>query len=95
MAEQSVSDRYAPVYVERSVLDVDAGIRFRVIEVVAFILENRSLAEHSKAVSETARHEELSMVLLCEFYGNMLSEGRTPPAYVHGDIEHSSLDAPH
>ena len=65
------------------------------IVVVTLILEDGLVAEHSKAMSKTARNEELAVVVLREHHCNMLAKGRAALADVDRHIEHCSLDNTH
>ena len=95
LAEDSLVRRDAPVYSEGGVEDADASVGLRVVEVVALVLEHGFFAEHCEAVGETARYEELAMVVLCQFYCYVLSVCRTAISDVNGYIEHCTLDAAH
>ena len=59
ITEYGFLHRYAPVDTKGSILDVDATIGFRVIELVALVLEDGGLGEHCEAVCEATRDEEL------------------------------------
>ena len=58
-AEYRLFHRYAPVNTKGFVLDIDAAISLRVIELVALVLEDGGLGENGEAVSEAPRDEEL------------------------------------
>ena len=62
------------------------------IKVVTLILENSSLAQYSKTMCETTRHEELTMIILCQFYSHMLTVCRRTLTNVKCNIENSSLN---
>ena len=95
LAEDGLVRRYAPVYSEGGVEDADASVCLRMVEIVALVLEHGFFAEHCEAVGETARYEELAVVVLRQFYGYVLSVCRTALAYIYGNIEHRTLDAAH
>ena len=59
------------------------------IEIVALVLEDGSLAQYGKA----SWNEELTMVILREFYSHMLAIGRQTFTDVNCYIEDGSLDA--
>ena len=59
LAEYRLFHRYAPINAKGFVLDIDAAIGLRMIELVTLVLEYGSLGENGKAVSEATRDEEL------------------------------------
>ena len=59
LAEYRLFYRYAPVNAKTFILDVDAAICFRVIELVALVLEDSGFGENGEAVSKATRDEEL------------------------------------
>ena len=73
LAEDSFVYWYLPVDAKAVVLDADTSISLWGIEIVALVLENGCLGENGKAVGKTTWHEELAMVVLCQFYGYMLA----------------------
>ena len=58
-AEYRLLHRYAPINAKTFILDVDAAISFRMIKLIALVLEYGSLGEHGEAMSEATRDEEL------------------------------------
>ena len=58
-AEYRLLHWYAPVNAKTFILDVDAAISLRMIELVALVLEDGGLGEHSETMSEATRDEEL------------------------------------
>lgn len=52
LAEYCFLHRYAPVDAKGFILDVYASIGFRVIELVALVLEDGSLGENSEAMGK-------------------------------------------
>ena len=84
----------APVYAEAAVQYADASVGLWGVEVVAFVLEDRCLAEDGKAVGEAFGHEELAVVLFGEFDCHVLAVGRAAFADIHCHIEHPAPDAP-
>ena len=68
----------SPVDAEAFICDGDAVVGFGMIELIALILEDGCFAQYGEAVSKAFRHEELSVILFCEFHGNVLSVGRRP-----------------
>ena len=87
--------RDSPVDSQAFVQNAYPSIRLRVVELVAFVLENRDLAKDGEAVGEAARDEELPVVFLRELYGDVLPVGRAAFAYVHCDVEHRTAHTPH
>ena len=67
----------------------------RMIEVVALVLEYRSLRKNSEAMGETSGNKELAMIILCQFHGNMLSVSRGAFMNIHGYIKHSTFYTSH
>ena len=83
----------APVDTERWIRDRDTAVGLRCIIVVALVLEYGDVGEYGETMGETARNEELQMVVLGKLYGDVLSVGRRTFAYVDGNIQHSAFDA--
>ena len=63
-AEYRLLHRYAPVNAKRLVLDIDAAIGLRMIELIALVLEDGSFGEDGKAMCKASRNKELKMVVL-------------------------------
>ena len=59
LAEYRLFYRYAPVNTKTLILDVDSTIIFRMIELIAFVLEDGGLGENGKTMGEATRDEEL------------------------------------
>ena len=87
--------RDAPVDAQRIVENTDARVGLRMVELVTLILEYGRGRQHSKTMGKTLGDEELAVVVLGEFYGNMLSVGGTALADVDGNVEYSTADAAH
>ena len=68
LAENCFLNRYAPVNAKGFVLDIDAAIGFRMIEFVAFVLEDSCLSEHGEAMSESSWDKKLTMNVLSQLY---------------------------
>ncbi len=94
-AKDYLINRNLPVDAEGFVLDGDAAVGFRRIEVVTLVLEDCGLAENGKAMGEAARDEELAVVVFTEFYSNMTAVSRRAFADVYCDIENPALDTAH
>ena len=59
LAEYRLINRYSPINSKRFILDIDAAICLRVIELVALVLEDGGFGEHGEAMGKTTRDEEL------------------------------------
>ena len=94
VAQEGFVGRDAPVDAEAAVQDADASVGLWGVEVVAFVLEDRCLAEDGKAVGETFGYEELAVVLFGEFDCNVLAVGGAALADVNRHIEDFAPDAP-
>ena len=84
-----------PVDAEGFVGDRDAAVSLGSVVVVALVLEHGHVAQDGEAVGEPARHEELAVVILREFDGDVLSVGRGALADVNGHVEDTAADAAH
>ena len=86
---------YTPVDAQRFIQNTDAIVSLRMVEFVTLILEYSRLAKHRKAVCKAFRDKELTMILLAQFYSDMLSIGWTALTDIDGHIEHFPPDATH
>ena len=84
-----------PVDAQRIVENTDARVGLRVIELVTLILEHGRGRQHGKAVGKTLGDEELAVVVLSEFHGNMLSVGGTAFADIDGNVEYGATYTAH
>ena len=84
-----------PVDAERRVGNGDAAVGLGSIVVVTFVLEHGCGAEHRETVGETARDEELAVILGREFHSHMAAVGGRTLADVYGHIEHTPNHAAH
>ena len=84
-----------PVDPDRGVVPGDRPLTFGSIEVVAFVLEYRLVAQHRKTVGEPARNEELTFVLCRQLHGDMTAEGGRAAADVDRYVQHLSLHHAH
>ena len=82
-----------PIDGEGVIEDADATFCLWMIKLVAFVLEYRCVAEDGKTVGEALGDEKLTMVILCQFYSDVLTVGGTAFADVDDDIEDGTLDA--
>ena len=87
--------RNLPVNAERFVKNGYATVCFRMVEVVAFILENGGFAEYGEAMCEAARHEELSVIVLCKFHSNVLAVCGRSFADVYSHVKYGTFYATH
>ena len=65
------------------------------VEFVALLLEHSHVRKHSESLGESPWHEELQMVVLCQFHSHMLSVCRGAFADVNSDVEYRAVDAAH
>ena len=84
-----------PVDAEGFVGDREAAVSLGGVVVVALVLEHGHVAQNGEAVGEPARHEELSVVILREFDGDMPTICRGTLAEVDGHVEDASADTAH
>ena len=64
LAKNGLLDWDAPVNAQRLILDVDSSISLRMVELIALVLEDGRFGEDGKAMGETSRNKELTMVVL-------------------------------
>ena len=65
------------------------------VEVIAFVLEDGLVAQYGKTVCESARYEELAVILGGQFDGDVFAErGRSAP-YIDGDVQNPTLNDPY
>ena len=81
-----------PIYTQTLIEDADSSVGLWGVEVIALVLEDGSIAEHSKAMSKTSRNKELTMIVPGEFYCYMLTIGRTAFTDIYCYIEYATLD---
>ena len=86
--------RNLPIDSKTFILNIYSGICFRMIKIIAFVLEDSHLAQHDKTMCKPARNKELPMVFLRKFYGNVLSESGASMTDVECNIQYGSLNAP-
>ena len=82
-----------PIDTEGVIEDTDTTFCLWMIELVTLVLEYRCVAEDGKTVSHSFRNKKLTMVILCQFYSDVLTVGRAALANVDDDIEDGTLDA--
>lgn len=76
-----------PVYAERGVGNGDSAVGFGGIEVVTFILEYGYVALDRESVGESSGDEELEVVFVVEFDGDVSAERGRAFADVDGDVD--------
>jgi dTDP-4-dehydrorhamnose 3,5-epimerase len=59
------------------------------------VLENNLVTQYAESVSESARNEELAVVVFCQFYGYVLSESRRAFPYIYCHIQYGSFNDPY
>ena len=79
--------RDSPVDSQTLVQNAYAAVSFRVVELVAFVLEDRSLGQDGKAVGEAARYEELTMIVTCQLDSHVLPISRAAFADIYSHIK--------
>ena len=82
-----------PVDAERWICDGDAAVGLGCVIVVALVLEHGHVGEDGEPVGESARYEELAVVVLRELDGDVTAVGGGALADIDGHVEHSSPDA--
>lgn len=87
--------RDSPVDSQTLIQNAYATVSFRVVELVAFVLEDRGLGQDGEAVGEALGNEELPVVFLRELHRDVLPVGRAAFADVHSDIQHGAAHTPH
>lgn len=84
-----------PVNTQAFIQDTDATVRFRMIEVVTFVLEDGRLAQYRESVGKSLWNEKLPVIIFCQFHSHMLSVGGASLADIHRYIQYRSLHAAH
>jgi len=84
-----------PVDAERRVGNGDAAVGLGSIVVVTFVLEHGCGAEHRETVGETARDEELAVILGRQLPRHMAAVGGRTLADVYGNVKHTPNHAAH
>ena len=92
VAEDGLGGGDAPVDAKGVVEDADASVGLRMVELIALVLEDGSLAEYGEAMGEALRDEELTVVVFGEFNGNVLTVGRGAFANVNGYVQDGAFD---
>ena len=92
-AQDGLLRRDSPVDAEALVCYGDAVVGLRMVELIAFVLEDGCLAQYGETVGEAFRNEELAVIVFREFYGDVLSVGGRAFADIDGYVEDGSPDA--
>ena len=95
VGQYGIVGRDSPVDSQALIQNAYAPVSFRVVELVAFVLEDSSLGQDGKAVGEALGNEELSMVVLRELHRDVLPVGVAAFADVHCNIQHGPTHTPH
>ena len=95
LAKNRLLHRYAPINTKRLVLDIDAAVSLRMIELIALVLEDGGLGENSEAMGKATRDEELTMIVFCQLHCYMLTECRRAFADVNSYVEDCAFNAAH
>lgn len=95
LTQESILCWNLPIDAEGVILDTDATISLRMIELIAFVLEDSGLRENSEAMGKTTRDEKLTMIVFCQFHCHMLSECRLAFTDVNGYVKDCAFDATH
>ena len=74
-AKDYLVGRDAPIDVECGVVPGNGSFGLGGIEVVAFVLEDNLVAQHTESVGKSTGHEELTVIILGKFATNPLSVG--------------------
>jgi len=84
-----------PVDPQVGVVPGDRSFGLGRVEVIAFVLEDGLVAQYGKTVCESARYEELAVILGGQFDGDVFAErGRSAP-YIDGDVQNPTLNDPY
>lgn len=95
LAEYGLCGRDAPVYSKASVKNTYATIRFGMVELITFILKYCSFAQYRKTMCKPFRDEELPVVVLGQFNGNVLPVRGRAFAYIYGNVQYFSFHTSH
>lgn len=93
LAEDTCFRRNLPVDSEVGVAQEQPSVRLGMVEIVAFVGEDRFLAEDGETVCKPPRDIELAVVLFAQFDTEPLAEGRALFAQVHRYVQHFSYGA--
>lgn len=81
-----------PIDVELRVVPGDCAFALRVVESVAFVLEDSIVTEDGEAVGETFGDKVLEVVVLGELDRMVVSKSRRVFADIYCDVEYASFD---
>lgn len=95
VGEDGLGQIQLPVDSERRVDDGYAAVGLGTVAVVALVLEHGHVAQHGESVCETARDEELTVVVLGQKAAYMSAVCRRALTDVDGHVKHRASDAPH
>ena len=95
VGKDGLFEGYSPINAERWIHDGDASVRFRMIVVVALVLEHSRIAQDCKAMGEASWYEELAVIVFGQEAGYVLAVCGGTFAYVYGNVEDLSAHAPY
>ena len=82
-----------PVDAESFVDDENSAVSFRMVVVVALVLEDGYVAEDGEAVCKTSRDEELTVVVFCQLDSHVVAVCWRAFTDIDGYVEDCSFDA--
>lgn len=94
LREKDILDRQRPVDAYVRVIPGYSAFRFGVVELIAFVLEQRLLAQDGETVGEALRDEGLEVVLPCQLYHLIFAICRGILAQVHSHIQDTAFNYP-
>lgn len=77
---------YAPIDIKIRIIPCDSTLTLWSVEFVTLVLEDSLFTEYGESMSEALPHEELEMIFLRQFYGNMLAVSRRTLSDINGYI---------
>jgi len=87
--------RHLPIDSQIRVVQQQSAIRFRMIEVIAFVGEDGLVAEHRETMCKALGDEELTLVILTQLHAVPLTEGGTVFAQIDSHIQDTADGAAH
>lgn len=93
-AEVEVKAVDGPGDAEGGIVPAQSGFGGRGVDVVDFVLEAGSVAEHKEAVGHAAGNEELAAVFMAELHHDVAPQRGRAAAQVDGDVDDAALRHP-
>ena len=87
VGKDGLFEGYFPINAERWIHDGDASVCFRMVVVVALILEHCCIAQNCETMGEASWNEELAVVVFGQEAGYVLAVCGGTFADVYGNIE--------